>query len=110
AAEVDILSGGRLRLGVGTGWNHVEYDVLNENFHNRGRRQEEQVAVLRKLWTEPVVEFEGKWHRLDRVGIRPLPGRSIPIWFGGWDERVLQRAARIGDGMIPQFRPNEGGR
>jgi probable F420-dependent oxidoreductase len=110
AAEVDILSGGRLRLGVGTGWNYVEYDALGEDFHNRGRRQEEQVAVLRKLWTEPVVDFDGKWHRIDRAGIRPLPARSIPIWFGGHDDRVIDRAARLGDGMIPQFRPNEGGR
>jgi probable F420-dependent oxidoreductase len=110
AAEVDILSGGRLRLGIGTGWNYVEYDALNEDFHNRGKRQEEQVELLRKLWTEPVVDYTGKWHRIDRAGLKPLPARSIPIWFGGTDERVMKRAARIGDGMIPQFAPNDAGR
>ena len=110
AAEVDILSGGRLRLGIGTGWNYVEYDALNENFHNRGKRQEEQVDLLRKLWTEPVVDFTGKWHRIDRAGIKPLPAKSIPIWFGGSDERVIDRAARMGDGLIPLFNPNHAGK
>lgn len=110
AAEVDILSGGRLRLGIGTGWNYVEYDALNENFHNRGKRQEEQVELLRKLWTEPVVDFTGRWHRIDRAGIKPLPATSIPIWFGGSDERVLDRAARMGDGLIPLFNPNDAGK
>lgn len=110
AAEVDILSGGRLRLGIGTGWNYVEYDALGEDFHNRGKRQEEQVAVLRKLWAEPLVDYTGQWHRIDRAGIKPLPGRRIPIWFGGSDERVMKRAARIGDGMIPQFAPNDAGK
>ena len=110
AAEVDILSGGRLRLGIGTGWNPVEYEALNEDFHNRGKRQEEQVEVLRKLWTEPLVDYTGKWHRIDRASISPLPGRSIPIWFGGTDERVMKRAARLGDGMIPQFAPNDAGK
>jgi len=110
AAEVDILSGGRLRLGIGTGWNYVEYDALNENFHNRGKRQEEQVELLRKLWTEPVVDFTGKWHRIDRAGIKPLPAKSIPIWFGGSDERVIDRAARMGDGLIPLFNPNDAGK
>ncbi len=100
AAEVDLLSGGRLRLGVGTGWNYVEYDALGENFHNRGRRQEEQVALLRALWGAEVVDFEGKWHRVDRAGIRPLPKRQIPIWFGGYQEVVFRRAARLGDGFI----------
>lgn len=110
AAEVDILSGGRLRLGVGTGWNYVEYDALNEDFHNRGKRQEEQVELLRKLWSESLVDFTGKWHRIDRASLKPLPGRRIPIWFGGSDERVMQRAARLGDGMIPQFAPNDAGK
>lgn len=110
AAEVDILSGGRLRLGIGTGWNYVEYDALNENFHNRGKRQEEQVEVMRRLWAEPVVDYTGKWHRIDRAGINPLPGRQIPIWFGGGDERVLDRAARIGDGVIPLLGPNDAGK
>ncbi|MDA0979081.1 MAG: LLM class F420-dependent oxidoreductase [Proteobacteria bacterium] len=100
AAEVDILSGERLRLGVGTGWNYVEYDSLNETFNNRGQRQVEQVEVLRKLWTEPVVSYEGKWHHIDRAGLKPLPRRQIPIWFGGFTDVVFKRAAEIGDGFI----------
>lgn len=108
-AEVDVLSGGRLRLGIGAGYNWVEYESLNENFRNRGRRQEEQVTVLRKLWTEPIVDFTGEWHRIDRAGIRPLPGRIIPIWFGGSSEAAIDRAARIGDGMFPLFSPSTDG-
>ena len=100
AAEVDILSGGRLRLGIGTGWNYVEYDSLNEQFTNRGKRQEEQVEVLRRLWDEPIVDFDGNWHRIDRAGLKPLPGRRIPIWFGGFSDPAFERAARIGDGFI----------
>ncbi len=109
ATEVDVLSGGRLRLGVGLGWNPVEYEALGENFRNRGRRIEEQVDVLRRLWTEPVVEYHGKWHHIDRAGLNPLPvQRPIPIWFGGWADAALQRAARIGDGWIPSRKPREG--
>ena len=100
AAEVDILSGGRLRLGVGTGWNYVEYDTLNEKFTNRGRRQIEQVELLRKLWQEPVVSCEGEYHKVERAGLKPLPGRQIPIWFGGFSDVVFKRAAEIGDGFI----------
>ncbi len=100
AAEVDILSGGRLRLGVGTGWNYVEYDSLNENFNNRGRRQVEQVELMRKLWQEPVVSYEGEYHTVEQAGLKPLPGRQIPIWFGGFSEVVFKRAAEIGDGFI----------
>ena len=100
AAEVDILSGGRLRLGVGTGWNHVEYDSLNEKFHNRGKRQVEQVELLRKLWSEPVVSYEGEFHTLDRAGLKPLPNRQIPVWFGGFTDVAFKRAAKIGDGFI----------
>ncbi len=100
AAEIDILSGGRLRLGIGTGWNYVEYDVLNEQFSNRGKRQEEQVDVLRQLWADPVVDFDGEWHRIDRAGLNPLPGRRIPIWFGGFSDPAFERAARVGDGFI----------
>src|SRR5213593_1547736 len=73
AAEVDVLSGGRLRLGIGIGWNHVEYEALGENFQNRGRRSEEQIAVLRALWTQAVVSFEGRWHRITHAGLNPLP-------------------------------------
>ena len=105
AAEVDILTGGRLRLGVGNGWNDAEYEGLGENFHNRGRRIEEQIEVMRHLWTEDVVTFEGKWHNLNHLALAPRPGRSIPVWFGGMSEVVMKRAARIGDGWYPQFRP-----
>ena len=100
AAEVDILSGGRLRLGVGTGWNYVEYDSLNEAFADRGKRQEEQIDLLRELWANPVVDYKGTYHRIDRAGLKPLPGRRIPIWFGGFSPVAFRRAARLGDGFI----------
>jgi len=100
AAEIDILSSGRLRLGVGTGWNYVEYDSLGENFGNRGKRQEEQIEVLRRLWAEPVIDYSGEHHRIERAGLKPLPGRQIPIWLGGFSEVAYRRAARIGDGFI----------
>ena len=99
-AEVDILSNGRMRLGVGTGWNFVEYDSLNEDYATRGKRQVEQIEVLRQLWTDPVVDYTGQWHRIDRAGIKPLPKRPIPIWFGGFTEVAFRRAAKIGDGFI----------
>ena len=105
AAEIDVLSGGRLRLGVGLGWNHVEYEALGEDFHTRGRRVEEQVNVLRKLWTEPLVSYRGKDHIIDNAGISPMPvQRPIPIWFGGGAEPALKRAARLGDGWMPAGR------
>jgi probable F420-dependent oxidoreductase len=108
AAAVDVLTGGRLRLGVGIGWNHVEYEALNEDFHTRGRRVSEQIAVMRKLWTEPTVTFDGTFHRLDRAGINPLPvQRPIPVWMGGMAEPVLERVARISDGWFPQFQPGD---
>jgi probable F420-dependent oxidoreductase len=100
AAEIDILSGGRLRLGIGTGWNYVEYEALNERFATRGARQEEQVALLRALWEQPVLDYTGRWHRIDRAGLQPLPGRRIPIWFGGFAEVAFRRAVEIGDGFI----------
>ena len=103
AAEVDLLSGGRLRLGVGTGWNAVEYEALGEEFHNRGRRQEEQIALLRRLWTHDVIDFEGRWHRITRAGINPRPSRPIPIWLGGRVDAVLRRAARLADGWMPTW-------
>lgn len=106
AAEVDVLTQGRLRLGVGIGWNHVEYEALNEDFHNRGRRVEEQITLMRRLWTEELVEFEGRYHTVKQAGIRPLPvQRPIPVWMGGGDERVLSRIARMADGWFPQFGP-----
>jgi len=110
AAEVDVLTGGRLRLGFGTGWNYVEYEALGENFHNRGRRSEEQIAVLRALWTQEVVDFKGRWHRINHAGLNPLPvQRPIPVWLGGRVEAVIQRVARIGDGWFPQFAPDSRG-
>jgi probable F420-dependent oxidoreductase len=105
-AEVDVLSGGRLRLGIGIGWNYVEYDALGEDFHTRGRRVEEQIAVLRELWTQPLVTHKTTDHVIDNAGLNPLPvQRPIPIWFGGVAEPVLKRAARLGDGWMPAGRP-----
>lgn len=109
AAEVDILTGGKLRLGVGIGWNDVEYEALGMNFHNRGRRFEEQIQLMRRLWTEPVVSFEGKHHRVTAAGLNPLPvQRPIPVWIGASAEPAIKRAAEIADGYFPQ-RPLEGG-
>src|SRR5437870_5246089 len=106
AAAVDVLTRGRMRLGVGIGWNHVEYEALGENFRTRGRRIEEQIALLRQLWTEELVDFGGKRHKVHQAGINPLPvQRPIPVWMGGTAEPVLKRAARIADGWFPQFRP-----
>jgi probable F420-dependent oxidoreductase len=101
AAALDVLSGGRLRLGVGIGWNHVEYISLGQDFHNRGARSEEQVTVLRQLWTQPLVTFKGRWHDIPDAGLNPLPiQRPIPIWFGGSAETVMRRIARLGDGWL----------
>ena len=110
AAEVDVLSGGRLRLGIGTGWNTIEYEALGENFHDRGRRQEEQVALMRELWSNETISYEGRWHRVSAAGINPRPQRRIPIWFGGGHPAVLRRAARIGDGWLPLMGPNDQGK
>lgn len=105
AATLDILSRGRLRLGVGLGWNKIEYTALNENFHNRGKRIEEQVELLRLLWTDPLVTYNGRWHSIPDAGLNPLPiQQPIPIWFGGHAEPVLRRVARIGDGWMPTYR------
>ena len=106
AATIDLLSGGRMRLGVGIGWNKVEYEALDEPFGNRGRRFEEQIAVLRALWTDRIVDIDGQWHRIDRAGILPLPvQRPIPIWIGASAEVAIRRAARIADGFFPQGGP-----
>jgi probable F420-dependent oxidoreductase len=108
AAAVDVLSGGRLRLGVGVGWNAVEYEALNEDFHNRGARCDEQIALMRALWTEPAITFKGRWHTVSDAGIKPLPvQRPIPIWVGGGSEAALRRAGRLGDGWFPQRPPDE---
>ena len=105
AAEVDVLNGGRLRLGVAVGWNAVEYEALGMDFSNRGRRIVEQIRVLRLLWSQEVVDFTGRWHRIDHAGIKPLPTqRSIPIWMGGMSEPAMKRTARLADGWFPQFR------
>jgi probable F420-dependent oxidoreductase len=106
AAAVDVLSGGRLRLGVGVGWNAVEFEALGENFKNRGKRIQEQIEVMRALWTKELVTFEGQWHRIPDAGINPLPHRRpIPIWMGGESDVVVKRAARLADGWMPHFRP-----
>ncbi len=99
AAEVDVLSGGRLRLGVGTGWNHVEYESLGVEWADRGRIFDDQIELLRALWTNDVVQHDSPFHRVDRAGIKPRPTRSIPIWFGGFSKVAVRRAARIGDGF-----------
>ena len=101
AAAVDVLSGGRLTLGVGVGWNEVEYTALNEDFHTRGRRQTEQVEVLRALWTQRLVNFQGKYHTIPDAGLWPLPVQQpIPIWFGGGSDAALRRMAQLGDGWM----------
>jgi probable F420-dependent oxidoreductase len=100
AADVDLLSRERLRLGVGIGWNYVEYDALGQDFSTRGRRVEEQIELLRQLWTTPVVSFQGRFDRIDRAGINPRPRRQIPIWLGGHSEAAYARGAKFGDGFI----------
>ena len=106
AAAVDVLSRGRLRLGVGVGWNPVEFEALGEDFTNRGKRIEEQIALMRALWTKELVTFQGQWHRVPDAGINPLPvQRPIPVWMGGESEVVVRRAARLADGWMPHFRP-----
>ena len=119
AAEVDVLSRGRLILGVGIGWNAVEYEALGMSFTNRGRRIEEQIAVMRALWTQEVVDFEGRGHRIDRAGLNPLPvQRPIPVWMGGGYqsrdrtivEPALRRIAALADGWFTHLPPNDDGR
>ena len=100
AAEVDVLSGGRMVLGVGTGWNHVEYASLGTTFRDRAKRLDDQITLLRALWEQDLVEHESSFHRIERAGLLPRPARSIPIWLGGSAEASLQRAARLGDGHI----------
>jgi len=108
AATVDVLSSGRLRFGIGIGWNPVEYEALGQDFKNRGQRSEEQVELLRQLWTRELVTFKGRWHTVTDAGINPLPvQRPIPIWFGGTDDRALRRLARLGDGWFPLMNPDD---
>ena len=107
AAEIDVLSNGRLVLGIGLGWNPIESVAMNEDFHTRGKRIEEQVDVMRKLWTNQLVTFRGEWHQIEDAGINPLPiQRPIPVWMGGGHDKVLQRIGRIGDGWISNQRPD----
>src|SRR6201996_8564579 len=106
AAEVDLLSGGRLRLGVGLGWNAVEYEALGGDFSTRGKRCDEQVELMRKLGPEPSVTFSGSYHRVTGAGLAPLPvQRPIPVWFGASSPRALRRAGRLGDGWLPMVWP-----
>lgn len=100
AADVDLLSGGRLRLGVGVGWNPVEFAALGQDFASRGARLDEQIPLLRRLWDEPVLSFEGRFDRVDRMGLNPRPHRRIPIYCGGGSEPAWRRAAKLGDGFI----------
>jgi probable F420-dependent oxidoreductase len=110
AAEVDLLSGGRLRLGVGLGWNKVEYDGLGMPFGNRAKRFSEQIDVMRELWSQRVVEYRGDFHNFDSAGINPEPiQRPIPVWIGAMKEVAVRRAARVGDGwfMYPRQDPGD---
>lgn len=106
AASLDVLSGGRLRLGIGTGWNAVEYEALGEDFHNRGVRSEEQIELMRKLWADDVISYSGRWHTVTEAGLNPLPvGRRIPVWLGGMAPQVIDRVGRIADGWFPFYNP-----
>jgi probable F420-dependent oxidoreductase len=110
AAEVDVLTGGRLRLGVGIGWNEVEYEALGEDFETRGRRSVEQINLMRELWTKDVVSFKGRYHEVTYAGINPRPVQQpIPIWLGGGAEQVVRRVGRMSDGWFPQFKPDSAG-
>src|ERR1700761_909879 len=109
AAEVDLLTGGKFRMGVGIGWNHVEYEALGQDFSTRGVRLEEQVTLLRRLWTEQSVTFDGTFDRITGAGLSPLPvQRPIPIWFGAQSPRAYRRAGRLADGWFPQMGPGAG--
>ena len=110
AAELAILSNNRFKLGIGVGWNAVEYTGLNENFKNRGKRQEEQVELMRLLWESEVLEYEGDYHHIDKASINPRPSKSLPIWFGGGAPQLIERCADLGEGWIPLMGPNEAAR
>ena len=108
AAEVDVLTGGKLRLGIGVGWNPVEYEALGMNFQARGRVVEEQIEVMRLLWSQEVVSYKGQYHTVTEAGLNPLPvRRSIPVWLGGSADVLLRRVARLGDGWFPQGKPDD---
>jgi probable F420-dependent oxidoreductase len=106
AACLDVLSGGRFRLGIGVGWSKPEFVAMNEDFHTRGRRSEEQVPVMQALWADPHVSFAGRWHRIEDAGINPLPSAGkVPVWFGGHEDVTLRRVAQWGDGWMPLAYP-----
>ena len=107
AAELAILSNNRFKLGIGVGWNAVEYVGLNENFHDRGKRQAEQVELMRLLWESEVLEYKGNYHQIDKASINPRPSLRVPIWFGGGAPKLIQRCAELGDGWIPLMGPND---
>lgn len=107
AAQIALLSGDRLRLGVGTGWNKIEYEGLGVPFAARGKRQREQVELMRALWSEDSLSFDGEFHRVDAASINPRPNKTVPVWFGGSAPVVLKRAAELGDGWMPLEGPNE---
>lgn len=108
AAEVDILTEGRFRLGIGVGWNRVEYESLGQDFATRGRRQEEQIGLMRRLWTERVVDHSGRFDRIKGAGLAPLPvQRPIPVWMGGASEPAYRRIGRLADGWFPMMAPGE---
>ncbi len=107
AACLDVLSKGRLRLGIGTGWNAVEYEALGENFHDRGRRSEEQIDLMRRLWAEETISYDGRWHHVTDAGLNPLPPRrAIPVWLGGMAPQVIERVGRLADGWFPFLNPD----
>lgn len=111
AAEVDVLSGGRLRLGLGIGWNQVEYEGLGQDFSTRGKRIEEQMELMRLLWSNELITFNGKWDKITDAGINPLPVQQpMPIWMGGWADAMIKRIARIGDGWFAFFKPDDEGK
>ena len=106
AAEVDLLTAGRFRLGVGVGWNAVEYDALGKDFTDRGRRVDEQIELMRRLWTEDSVTYTGKYETVTGAGLSPLPiQRPIPVWFGAMSPPAYRRVGRLGDGWFPQVQP-----
>jgi probable F420-dependent oxidoreductase len=106
ATEVDVLTGGRLRLGVGLGWNAVEFEALDMDFNTRGQRMEEQIELMRRLWTERSVTFSGKFHRVTGAGLAPLPVQQpIPVWIGAQSPRAYRRVGRLADGWFPMMAP-----
>jgi len=106
AAEVDLLTSGKFRLGVGIGWNRVEYEALGQDFLTRGKRLEEQITLLRRLWTEQAVTFSGTFDRITGAGLAPMPvQRPIPVWIGAQSARAYRRAGRLADGWFPQMAP-----